>query len=323
MVLSGPYHTTEPIVFFGGRPRRCQVVQDQSPPWRSVGEKGRREVTLHATVGSTKAYVSSLEAQAGVPSNGKSLHRLAPLAIMPGDTWDKGKGEVRPLWRLDHKCEKSMRSVRVLSTIAAVGTFFVIVFGKIVRVTGASTSIPDWPLAFGRLVPQMTPLVFWEWSHRLLVLIVFITMVALIIRAARLPGRLWLYCSMSLLLLVITAVIGGVSILYRLHWVFAAIDQAFGMLFFASVVGLAVWSRLVDVEGGRTASRATDCHAVILSFFMWPRQACDAPRYVGHSVGVVTIAPDRGNGAISVPHSDEPRHISHYRSWLVPPTMLG
>ena len=141
-----------------------------------------------------------------------------------------------------------MRSVRVLSTIAAVGTLFVIVFGKIVRVTGASTSIPDWPLAFGRLVPEMTPLVFWEWSHRLLVLIVFITVVALIICAARLPGRLWLYCSLSLLMLLIPALIGGLSILYPLHWVFAAIDQAFAMLFFASVVGLAVWSRLVDVE---------------------------------------------------------------------------
>jgi cytochrome c oxidase assembly protein subunit 15 len=136
----------------------------------------------------------------------------------------------------------------VLSTIVAVGTFFVIVFGKIVRVTGASTSIPDWPLAFGRLVPEMTFLVFWEWSHRLLVLIVFITMVALIIRAACLSGRLWLYCSISLLMLLIPAVIGGLSIQYRLHWVFAVIDQAFAMLFFASMVGLAVWSRLVGVE---------------------------------------------------------------------------
>ena len=149
-----------------------------------------------------------------------------------------------------------MRSVRALSTIAAVGTFFVIVFGKIVRVTGASTSIPDWPLAFGRLVPQMTPLVFWEWSHRLLVLIVFATVVALIIRAVWLPGRLWLYCSMSLLLLAVPAVIGGLSILYPLHWVFAAIDQAFAMLFYASTVGLAVWSRLVDVDAdGRPVAR--------------------------------------------------------------------
>jgi heme a synthase len=150
-----------------------------------------------------------------------------------------------------------MRSVRVLSTIAAVGTFLVIVFGKIVRVTGASTSIPDWPLAFGRLVPEMTFLVFWEWSHRLLVLIVFVTVVALIIRAARLPGRLWLYCSISLLMLLVPAVIGGLSIQHRLHWVFAAVDQAFAMLFFASMVGLAVWSRLVDVEADkrRVASR--------------------------------------------------------------------
>ena len=144
-----------------------------------------------------------------------------------------------------------MRSVKVLSAIAAVGTFLVIVFGKIVHLTGASKSIPDWPLAFGRLVPEMTPLVFWEWSHRLLVLIVFTTMVALISRAAWLPGRLWLYCSMSLLLLLVPAVIGGLSILYPLHWAFAAIDQAFAMLFYASVVGLAVWSRLVDADDGR------------------------------------------------------------------------
>jgi heme a synthase len=149
-----------------------------------------------------------------------------------------------------------MQSVRVLSTVAAIGTFFVIVFGKIVRVTGASTSIPDWPLAFGRLVPEMTFLVFWEWSHRLLVLIVLITVVALIVRTAWLPGRLWLYCSTSLLMLLIPAVIGGLSIQYPLHWVFAAIDQAFAMLFFASIVGLAVWSRLVDVEAdGRRVAR--------------------------------------------------------------------
>jgi heme A synthase len=148
-----------------------------------------------------------------------------------------------------------MRSVRALSISVAVGTFFVIVLGKIVRVTGASTSISDWPLAFGRLVPEMTFLVFWEWCHRLLVLIVFVTLAALIIRAARLPGRLWLYCLASMLLLVATALIGGLSILYPLHWVFAVVDQAFAMLFFASVVGLAVWSHLADLEsdGRRTA----------------------------------------------------------------------
>jgi heme a synthase len=154
-----------------------------------------------------------------------------------------------------------MRSVRVLSAVAAVGTFLVIVFGKIVRVTGASTSIPDWPLAYGRLVPEMTPLVFWEWSHRLLVLLVFITLLALIACAARLRGRLWLYCAALQLLLLVPALIGGLSILYPLHWVFAAIDQAAAMLFFAGMVALAVWSRMVDLDAvGRPAARRIAPH---------------------------------------------------------------
>ena len=141
-----------------------------------------------------------------------------------------------------------MRTIRVLSTIAAVGTFLVIVLGKIVRVTGASESIPDWPLAFGKLIPELTPLVFWEWSHRLVVLITFLTVVALVFFARRVPGRLWLYCSTSLLLIVLTALVGGLSILYELHWALAALDQALAMLFFASIVGLAVWARMADAD---------------------------------------------------------------------------
>ena len=144
-----------------------------------------------------------------------------------------------------------MRAIRVLSTIAAAGTFLVIVFGKIVRVTGASTSIPDWPLAFGRVVPEMTPLVFWEWSHRTLVLLVFITLLALLASSFRVPGRLWMYCAVSIVLILVPALIGGISILRPVHWFYLALDQAFAMLFFASLVGLAVWSRMTDVESER------------------------------------------------------------------------
>jgi heme a synthase len=140
-----------------------------------------------------------------------------------------------------------MRSVRVLSILAAVETFFVLVFGKVVRVTGASESIPDWPLAYGRLVPQMSLPVFLEWTHRLLVLVVFITMLALIIRAARVPGRLWLYCTLSLLMLLVPAAIGGLMFLCPpLHWTLSVGGFSFELLFFASVVSLAVWSNLAD-----------------------------------------------------------------------------
>ena len=145
-----------------------------------------------------------------------------------------------------------MRFVQVLSTIAAAEAYLVLVLGKIVNLTGASKSIPDWPLAFGRLVPKMSFLVFWEWSHRLCVLLVFVTTVALIISAAWLSWALLLYCLISLLLLLVPAVIGAIAIRRQrpLHWAYLALDQATAVLFFASVVGLAVWSYLAQVGAG-------------------------------------------------------------------------
>jgi hypothetical protein len=75
----------------------------------------------------------------------------------------------------------------------------------------------------------------------------------LIVRTFWLPGRLWLYCSISLLLLLIPpAVIGGLAVLgYHLHWTLLVLDHASAMLFYASMVGLAVWSHLAGVKAGR------------------------------------------------------------------------
>jgi heme A synthase len=92
----------------------------------------------------------------------------------------------------------------------------------------------------------MSRLVFLEWSHRLLVLLVVVTLVALVARAARLPGTLWMYCVAALLLVVATAVLGGLSVLHGDSIATAALGQAFAMLFFASLVGLTVWTHMVE-----------------------------------------------------------------------------
>ena len=135
--------------------------------------------------------------------------------------------------------------------VATVETFLVMVLAKIVGVTGASKSIPTWPLAFGKLIPRMNRLVFLEWSHRLLALLVVVTMVAIVAQAARLSGKLCLYCAASLLLLIATAVAGGLAVLHGESVVIAAFGQACAMLFFASLVGLSVWARMSGPEGKR------------------------------------------------------------------------
>jgi heme A synthase len=65
-------------------------------------------------------------------------------------------------------------------------------------------------------------------------------------QAARLPGKLWIYCAATLLLVIATAVIGGLSVLQGGSIAIAALDQAFAMLFFASLVGLTVWTQMVE-----------------------------------------------------------------------------
>jgi cytochrome c oxidase assembly protein subunit 15 len=54
-----------------------------------------------------------------------------------------------------------------LTVATAAAVYVQIILGAIVRHTGAGLAIPDWPLSFGRLVPEFTTgLVAWQYLHR-------------------------------------------------------------------------------------------------------------------------------------------------------------
>ncbi len=56
---------------------------------------------------------------------------------------------------------------RTLTVAAAASVYVQILLGAIVRHTGAGLAIPDWPLSFGRLVPEFgSSLVAWHYLHR-------------------------------------------------------------------------------------------------------------------------------------------------------------
>ena len=68
-----------------------------------------------------------------------------------------------------------------------VPTFCLIVLGALVRANEAGLACPDWPLCFGRLVPEMDLKVGFEWSHRVLAGAVALGFVALATRLLRRP----------------------------------------------------------------------------------------------------------------------------------------
>ena len=64
-------------------------------------------------------------------------------------------------------------------------TFCLIVLGALVRANDAGLACPEWPLCFGRFIPQMDVRVGFEWSHRVLAALVSLGFVGISLLALR------------------------------------------------------------------------------------------------------------------------------------------
>lgn len=81
-------------------------------------------------------------------------------------------------------------STRALALATALAVYVQILLGAIVRHTGAGLAIPDFPLAFGRLVPPFSSsLVAWHFAHRAFALVVSVLVVWCAVRVALRHGR--------------------------------------------------------------------------------------------------------------------------------------
>ncbi|MBC8131914.1 MAG: protoheme IX farnesyltransferase [Deltaproteobacteria bacterium] len=129
----------------------------------------------------------------------------------------------------------------------AVATFLLILVGGLVHGTGSSLACPDWPTCYGTMIPKMEGGVAVEHSHRLaagVVLILTLVLAALIARS-RIPGHRplrrvgWLAVG----LVFAQALLGGITVLWRLPTPISTLHTATSLLFFCTVFYLAVRTR--------------------------------------------------------------------------------
>ncbi|MFW9996362.1 MAG: COX15/CtaA family protein [Candidatus Odinarchaeota archaeon] len=142
---------------------------------------------------------------------------------------------------------KNPRVQQILSYIAPVITFLLMVWGAYVSAIEASLACPDWPLCNGQLIPDLSdPLIFAEFVHRLiavfvLIVILLLFLVAFINRAQ--SNRLFIVTVLMTVFVLVQIPLGGIMVILDLEDLLEVSHLATALLVYSFSIINAVWAR--------------------------------------------------------------------------------
>lgn len=126
--------------------------------------------------------------------------------------------------------------------LVAASTLFLIFAGGMVTSTGSGLAVPDWPLSFGQVFPEMKGGVFYEHGHRLIASAVGLLTVVLTtwIIVAEARNRVRVLALMAALAVILQGILGGVTVLYQLPPAVSIVHACLAQAFLCMAVSLAV-----------------------------------------------------------------------------------
>ncbi|MFP3855250.1 MAG: heme o synthase [Anaerolineales bacterium] len=136
-----------------------------------------------------------------------------------------------------------------VASLAAVMTFFLIIIGGIVRVTGSGLGCPDWPLCYGRIIPPLEFEAIIEYTHRLVASLTSPLILATAVMAwLRYRGKSWVtgLSAVSIVLLAVQVVLGGITVLTETPPNIVAVHLGTALLILALQIILAVLALRLD-----------------------------------------------------------------------------
>jgi cytochrome c oxidase assembly protein subunit 15 len=135
------------------------------------------------------------------------------------------------------------RGVYRFAVATASFTVLLLMAGALVTSNDAADSVPDWPLAYGRLIPPLVGGIRYEYAHRVvaaLVSILTLTLAIWLTAAAKKPLAKWLGWT-AVVLVIAQAGLGALRV-EEFHPILSATAHAtLAQIFFITLVGLALY----------------------------------------------------------------------------------
>lgn len=157
-------------------------------------------------------------------------------------------------------------------------TFLLLCAGALVTSTGSGLAVPDWPLSFGMYMPPMVGGVFFEHGHRMVAGTVGIMMAVLCVLLWVSEPRRWVKVlgTIALGAVVTQAVLGGMTVLYRLPTAVSVSHACLAQFFFSlttviSLVTSRFWLRPMEPlanDNGKLVSLPALAAMTAVGFFL-------------------------------------------------------
>ncbi len=130
------------------------------------------------------------------------------------------------------------------TVLLAVLTLFLVVAGASVTSNEAGLSVPDWPLSYGKVMPEMTGGVFYEHGHRMVGATVGFLTIILAVWLTMSDGRRWMRRLgwAALAAVVVQGVLGGLTVIFLLPKAISVSHACLAQLFFSLTVAIALFT---------------------------------------------------------------------------------
>jgi len=144
------------------------------------------------------------------------------------------------------------------AVLVACCTLLLIFVGGLVTSTGSGLSVPDWPLSYGQLFPEMVGGVLYEHGHRMVAATVGLLVIVLAIWAWRREERKWVRHLgwIALLAVISQGVLGGITVLWQLPTAVSVMHAGLAQLFLCLTVSLAVFTSRVWTDARQRIEEA-------------------------------------------------------------------